>query len=154
MSTLLGFLPALILITALGCGLMAGVFFAFSNFVMQALRELPHPYGVRAMQAINRHVLNSGFMLVFMGTALLCLILLGVAWWQTIAGAAYVVGGALLYLLGVFGITAAGNVPLNERLAKNEAEAFWREYLQRWMMWNHLRTLAAGMAMLCFILAR
>lgn len=96
MSTLPGLLPALILIAALGCGLMAGVFFAFSNFVMQALRDQPHPQGVRAMQAINRCVINLGFMLVFMGTTVLCLILLGVAWWQTIAGAAYVVGGALL----------------------------------------------------------
>ncbi len=32
-----GWLEILRVIAALGCGLMAGVFFAFSNFVMQAL---------------------------------------------------------------------------------------------------------------------
>lgn len=147
-------LEILRLLAALGCGLMAGVFFAFSNFVMQALQDQPHPQGVRAMQAINRRVLNPVFMLVFMGTALLCVVLLGAVWWQTVANAAYIISGALLYLVGVFGITAAGNVPLNEQLARSEAEPFWREYLNRWLLWNHLRTLAAGLAMLCFVLAR
>jgi uncharacterized membrane protein len=133
-------LKALLLLAALGSGVMAGVFFAFSNFVMQALRELPHPHGVRAMQAINRRVLNAGFMLVFMGTSVLCNF-----------ARRGVVAGALLYLVGVFGVTAAGNVPLNEQLARSETETFWREYLVRWLRWNHLRTLAACLALCCFV---
>jgi uncharacterized membrane protein len=49
-----GFLFALTLITAVGCGLNAGVFFAFSAFVMPALKRLPPAHGIAAMQSINR----------------------------------------------------------------------------------------------------
>ena len=44
---------ALTLVTALGCGLNAGVFFAFSGFVMNGLRRLPAAQGIAAMQSIN-----------------------------------------------------------------------------------------------------
>ncbi len=43
----------LTLLAALGCSMMAGVFFAFSAFVMKALARLPAEQGVAAMQAIN-----------------------------------------------------------------------------------------------------
>ena len=40
-------------IAALGSGLVAGIFFAFSNFVMKALARVPPAQGVAAMQSIN-----------------------------------------------------------------------------------------------------
>lgn len=61
------------LAAALGCGLMAGTFFAFSVFVMPALKRLLAPQGIAAMQSINITVINPLFMLVVMGMALLCL---------------------------------------------------------------------------------
>ena len=61
------------LLAALGCGLIAGVFFAFSAFVMSALARLEPPQGTAAMQAINITVINPWFMGVFMGTAVVCL---------------------------------------------------------------------------------
>lgn len=54
--------------------------------------------------------------------------------------------GAALYLVGTFGVTAAGNVPLNDALAAREgadAVAFWPDYAARWTRWNHVRTVAA-----------
>jgi uncharacterized membrane protein len=48
-----GLLFVLTLFAALGCGLVAGVFFAFSTFVMKALARLPAEQGIAAMQAIN-----------------------------------------------------------------------------------------------------
>lgn len=57
---------------ALGSGLIAGVFFAFSNFVMKALSRVPSAEGLAAMQSINVMVLNPLFLGVFMGTAALC----------------------------------------------------------------------------------
>lgn len=49
-----GLAYAVTLIAALGCGLVAGVFFAFSSFVMPALKRLPPAQGISAMQSINR----------------------------------------------------------------------------------------------------
>ena len=58
-----------------GSALIGGIFFAFSNFIMAALQRVPSPEGILAMQTINVTVLNRGFLGVFMGTALICLIL-------------------------------------------------------------------------------
>ena len=44
-----GLLYPLTLIAAIGCGLVAGVFFAFSSFVMKALARLQPAQGVAAM---------------------------------------------------------------------------------------------------------
>jgi uncharacterized membrane protein len=48
-----GFLAALTVVAALGCGLNAGVFLAFSSFVMKALARLQPAQGIAAMQSIN-----------------------------------------------------------------------------------------------------
>jgi uncharacterized membrane protein len=45
-------LVALTVAAAVGCGAVGGVFFAFSGFVMPALRRLPAAQGVAAMQSI------------------------------------------------------------------------------------------------------
>ncbi|WP_367265416.1 hypothetical protein [Polaromonas sp.] len=74
---------ALLAAAALGSGVVAGIFFAFSSFVMSALGRLPPAQGVAAMQSINETVINPGFLLVFFGTGLACLALAGGAyfWW-------------------------------------------------------------------------
>src|ERR1044071_5696034 len=58
--------------TGLGCGLIAGVFFAFSAFVMKALARLSPVQGISAMQSINVVVINPVFLAVFLGTAAGC----------------------------------------------------------------------------------
>jgi uncharacterized membrane protein len=67
-----GFLFALTLFAALGCGVIAGVFFAFSAFVMGALARLPARQGIAAMQAINVAAITPAFMVALFGTALAC----------------------------------------------------------------------------------
>jgi len=51
-------LPTLVFLAAIGSGVVGGVFFAFSNFVMAALAHLAPAEGIHAMQAINVTVLN------------------------------------------------------------------------------------------------
>jgi uncharacterized membrane protein len=65
----------LMLVAALGCGLMAGVFFAFSTFVMPALARLQPSQGIAAMQSINITAINPLFMIALFGTAFACLVL-------------------------------------------------------------------------------
>ena len=62
---------------AIGSGVVGGIFYAFSSFVMAALGSLPSAQGAGAMKAINVTVINPVFMLAFMGTAVLCLVLAG-----------------------------------------------------------------------------
>jgi uncharacterized membrane protein len=56
-----GLIFVLTFLSALGCGLVAGIFFTFSNFVMKSLARLPSAQGIAAMQAINVDVLNRWF---------------------------------------------------------------------------------------------
>ncbi len=147
------------LAAALGAGLIAGVFFAFSNFVMGALRKLPAAHGIAAMQSINVVVLNPVFLGVFMGTAILSLVLLVAAFfgWPS-PRAICLAAGAVLYVIGCFGVTLLFNVPLNNALAAATPESaegakLWRGYLSRWTMWNTVRTLASLAATACFIVA-
>lgn len=152
-------LVAVTLLAALGAGLVAGVFFAFSSFVMGALARLPAAQGIAAMQSINVVVVNPLFLGTFFGTAALCLLLgvMAVVDWAS-AGAAWKLAGALLYLVGTIGVTAACNVPRNNQLApldpaSHASAEIWTRYVAEWTMWNHVRTLAALAAAACFTLA-
>jgi uncharacterized membrane protein len=145
---------ALLIVTLLGvvgCGLIAGLFFAFSTSVMPGLRRLPPAEGAAAMQQMNRAILNPLFLAVFLGTALVCLLLAIGAPFSGRAGAAWIVIGALLYLVGGIGLTMVVNVPMNNRLdaadpASADGAQIWSEYLSRWTAWNHVRALACTAA--------
>jgi uncharacterized membrane protein len=148
----------LLLAAATGSGVVAGLFFAFSNFVMQGLGRIAPAQGIAAMQSINITVQNPIFFLVFFGTALLSLALLGLGYlrWGE-PGILFVIAGSVLYLLGAIAVTVFANVPLNRALAAidpNAAQsaAFWSDYLSRWMMWNHVRFTTSLLAMLAFVL--
>ena len=149
---------AILLLATLGSGLMAGLFCAFSNFVMRALAGLPAPAGIAAMQAINRVILNPLFYSVFFGTALLCLVLVaaGAAGMEGVSG--WAVFGSAVYVVGCFGVTAAFNVPLNNHLAAvdpnaDEGAQLWADYLTRWTWWNHVRSLATLVSTAALIFA-
>ncbi|MGI8426353.1 MAG: DUF1772 domain-containing protein [Actinomycetota bacterium] len=108
----------LTLLAALGCGLIAGVFFAFSTFVMKAFARLPTSHGIAAMQSINVVVLNRWFLGTFLGTAILCAVAMigAILRWQ-MPNAIYLVVGSALYLVGTLLVTIVFNVPKNESLA-------------------------------------
>ena len=144
-----GLLFVLTLLAALGCAMMAGVFFAFSAFVMKALARLPVEQGVAAMQAINMAAITFAFMTTLFGTAVACGAL---AVWALFAWderfAPYLLVGGALYLVGTILLTIAYHVPRNEALARVEplgadAESHWRRYLSGWTTWNHVRATAA-----------
>lgn len=137
------------LFSALGCGLVAGIFFAFSTFVIKALAQQPTAQGIATMQSINITVINPLFMTAFLGTGITCLLLTVVSlfrWHQS--GAVYLLIGSLLYLIGTLLVTIAFNVPLNDALAvvkpdSAEGANLWAKYLTNWTFWNHVRTIAA-----------
>jgi uncharacterized membrane protein len=154
-----GALFLLKLFAVLGCGLIAGVFFAFSTFVMKALAQQPPPQGIAAMQSINITAINPWFMTAFLGTAASCLFLAVsslLKWYRP--GAIYLLVGSLLYLIGTFLVTMVGNVPLNDGLAiadpnSTDGAKLWANYLTQWTFWNHVRTVAAIAATTMFSIA-
>jgi len=152
-------LKVLIIITALGAGLVAGIFFAFSSFVMKALGRIPPAQGITAMQSINIVVINIWFMTAFFGTAVTCVILVVISLlnWHY-PGTVFLLVGSALYLFGTIMVTIACNVPRNNALAAIEPNSddgaqMWGSYLKSWTIWNHVRTAAAFMAAMLFIIA-
>lgn len=144
---------------ALGSGLIGGIFFAFSTFIMTSFAAIPTESGVSAMNAINRVIVRSWFMPVFLGTVVVAavLVILAIRQWSWGSGS-LIVAGAVLYIVATFISTIGFNVPLNDRLATfqgNEAAAaeFWASYLKGWTGWNHVRTIASLAASAAFMAA-
>ncbi|MEI9431237.1 anthrone oxygenase family protein [Mesorhizobium sp. Cs1299R1N3] len=152
-------LPILTFIAALGAGVVGGVFFAFSNFVMPAFARLPAAGGIAAMNSINVTVITPMFMTALFGTGLVCIVLIAgaiIGWNQP--GSFWLLAGALIYLVGNPIVTMAFNVPLNDALAavdpaSSNGAAVWTSFLRDWVMWNHVRTVTAIVAMASFWLA-
>jgi uncharacterized membrane protein len=142
-------LSALVLVSALGCGLVAGIFFAFSTFVMKALVRIPPAQGIAAMQSINTTVINPWFMAAFLGTAVACALVAvsSLLRWSE-AGAVYLLSGSLAYLIGTLLVTIVFNIPRNNALAAVDPASangarLWASYVVSWTAWNHVRTTAA-----------
>jgi uncharacterized membrane protein len=145
-------------VATIGAGLVAGVLFAFSTFVMKALRDLPGTQGLSAMQSINRAAPNPLFMIVLLGTALLSLFL-GVRSLNRLGepAARYQLAGSISYLAGIV-LTIAYHIPHNDALARvkpsaSGAIAAWHRYATSWTAWNHVRTVTSLVASVAFALA-
>jgi uncharacterized membrane protein len=152
-------IPGLLWFSAIGCGLVAGLYFTFSAFVMTALGRLDQAAGVSAMNAINVDIVRSLFMPLFLGTTLASAALAIIAlfrWGQP--GSLALLAGGVLYVVGMFVVTMVCNVPLNNALAAADPAAtgtapLWARYLKDWTMWNHVRTIASTAAAALFIAA-
>lgn len=138
----------ILIVTVVMTGLIAGLFYAYSCSVNPGLHRMDDRGYLSAMQNINRAILNPVFFMSFMGT----LVLLPLStilhygkpgfWWLLIA--------AVVYAIGVFGVTMAANVPLNDMLdkldlknASAERLAEYRgQFEETWNRWHGVRTWA------------
>jgi uncharacterized membrane protein len=152
-------ITALLWFSAIGCGLIAGLYFAFSAFIMTSLGRIDQGAGISAMNAINENILKSAFMPIFLGTTLAGAFLAAMAFfrWGEPGSFAMLVGG-IIYVTGMFGVTMVFNVPLNNSLATvdpsgAEAVPLWATYLKDWTFWNHVRMFASIIGSAVFIRA-
>jgi uncharacterized membrane protein len=133
---------------ALGCAVTAGILFAFAVAIIPGLRRLPVPEGIASMNAFNDSILNPVFLLVFLVSSAASLGLAASApltWHHP--GAIWRLVGGLLFFLGVFVVTMAINVPLNDSLAavdpySTQGAQVWDHYQATWTVWNDIRTIA------------
>ncbi|MDG1825012.1 MAG: DUF1772 domain-containing protein [Henriciella sp.] len=143
----------------LSSALVAGVFQAFSEFVMKALIQAKPASGVDAMQMINRTVFKTVFLVLLIGLTPVTAAIAIYAYFNIASPATtWIIAGAVIYVIGVFLVTMRGNVPMNERLDKmdnDSAETFiyWTEYGTVWTRWNHVRMLGSLATAICFIIA-
>ena len=147
---------------SLGSGVVGGVLYGFSAFVMRGLDATRPGTAVAAMQEINRAAPRAPLTVPLLGTALLC-VLLAVRAASDVRGgddstpAWWVLAGCALYLVA-FVITGAYHVPRNDALmsvdaAGADAAAAWRDYAGAWVRMNHVRAAAAIASSASFMVA-
>ncbi len=142
------------LTASVGAGVSGGALFAFSSFVMPALRRSPDGVGLRAMQAINAAAPRPSFMIPLFGTGALGA---GVAAVGLARGDGPAVLPAALLYAAALAITVGYHVPRNDALARLDpasptSREPWRRYLAEWTRANHVRTAAAIAAAALFAL--
>ena len=143
-------------ITILLNALSTGFFFAWSVSVILGTKKVGDLTYLQTMQSINKEILNPVFFIVFFGS-LLTLILTTYQHFNNKTVFGLVLASTIVYLIGTFGITAFGNVPLN-----NELEALsisklnsielrdFRSYYES--SWNHFHGIRTISSIVSFIL--
>ncbi|MDF1735932.1 MAG: DUF1772 domain-containing protein [Minwuia sp.] len=148
-----------LLALAMASALVAGVFLTFSDLVMPSLRRADAAAGSAAMQLINRTVYRSVFLVLLMAMVPVSVVVaIGAPLLSVGEATPWLVVAGGLYVFGVFGTTAVGNVPMNQTLdrmplAGAEAQAYWPGYVRGWLPLNHLRTLTSAGAAACYMIA-
>jgi len=141
-------------------GLMAGVFFTWSNAVKPGIGKLSDLEYLKALQSMNRVILNNTFKIIFIGavitTALLPILNFNMfpknIFWLFISA-------FIIYWVGAFGVTIFGNIPLNEILDKTSIENFSFEELKvlrksievKWNNLNLFRAISSGLSFILLI---
>lgn len=146
-------------VSVIAYALVAGVFLAFSDFVMASLAAARPLGGIQSMQVINRKVFRTIFMALLLGmSAASCLLVTYALFGDAGDGRAWVVAGGTVYFVGTFVVTLVFNVPMNKRLDRmdfesTEAATYWRHYVPAWSFWNSVRAIASAVASVCLLIA-
>ena len=106
----------ILIITATATALIAGLFYAWSCSVVPGLARLNDAEYLASFQAMNRAILNPVFFASFMGTLVLLPLCTYLHYTPGSVRFMLLLAASILYAVGVFGVTMAGNVPLNDML--------------------------------------
>ncbi|GAB3989925.1 DUF1772 domain-containing protein [Spirosoma daeguense] len=137
--------------------LMAGLFYAYACSVNPGLNRLSDEAYLSAMQSINRAILNPVFFLCFLGAPVLLPLSTWLQFSQPLTLRFWLLLiASFVYVIGVFGVTAACNVPMNEALdafniqtaSAEEISAQRATFEKPWNNWNTVRTVANIVALL------
>ena len=141
-------------LSILSCSLVTGFIFTFAIIVMPGLSKLSDKEFLKAFQATDAVIQNKQpiFMLTWIGSivSVLSLILISITY-VGLSETWLIVLVALIYLLGVQGITIFIHLPLNNQIQKLNLEKLKDENLRderlnfenKWNFFNNIRTTIA-----------
>lgn len=150
-----------LLLTTLLTGLLAGIFFTWSNAITPGIGRLDDINYLSAFQNMNRTIVNPLFLIIFMGPVFLSFVTAYlyksnhpyILWLLLLA--------AILYFVGVFLVTIIGNIPLNNLLDKTdltnisleEARSLRDKFELKWNNLHLVRTITSTLSFLLLIIA-
>ena len=146
--------------TVLLNALATGFFFAWSVSVIVGTKKVTDLTYLETMQNINREILNPAFFIVFFGS-LVTLFLTTYLQFNNKTVFWFVLASAIIYLFGTFGVTAFGNVPLNNELDALNIHSFsltelkhFRTYFEgTWNQYHTIRTIASIISFTLLLIA-
>ena len=145
-------------IAILFTGLMAGIFFTWSNTVKPGIGKLSDIECLTALQSMNRVILNNTFKLVFIG-AVIAVALVPVFYFNLYPKNIFwlFISALIIYWVGAFGVTIFGNIPLNEILDKSNLEYMTLSEINALRIsieskWNNLNLIRSVSSFITFIL--
>jgi uncharacterized membrane protein len=143
-------------------GLMAGIFFTWSNAVKPGIGKLSDIEYLTALQSMNRVILNNAFKIIFLG-AIIAVALVPVFYFNLYPKNIFwlFVFTLVIYWIGVFGVTVSGNIPLNEILDKTNLESITSEEIKtlrksievKWNNFNIIRCISSAITFLILIIS-
>ena len=141
---------------------MAGIFFTWSNAVKPGIGKLSDIEYLRALQSMNRVILNNAFKIIFLG-AIIVVALVPVFYFNLYPKNIFwlFVFTLVIYWIGVFGVTVSGNIPLNEILDKTNLESITSEEIKtlrksievKWNNFNLIRCISSAITFLILIVS-
>jgi uncharacterized membrane protein len=117
---------------------------------------------LRALQSMNRVILNNAFRIIFLG-AIIAVALVPVFYFNLYPKNIFwlFVFTLVIYWIGVFGVTVSGNIPLNEILDKTNLESITLEEIKtlrksielKWNNYNLIRCISSGITFILLIVS-
>ena len=131
--------------------LVTGLFYGYSVSVNGGLHRLNDSEYIKAMQSINAVIQNPLFFVSFIGPVILLPLAAFLQRDSNSMQFALLLASSVIYIAGSFGLTMVGNVPLNVRLAKfdankgsgNEIVQARAEFEKPWNRLHAIRTIAS-----------
>jgi uncharacterized membrane protein len=150
----------ILVITATTTALMAGLFYAWSCSVMLGFARLSDKEFVSVMQKTNRTIQNPVFFTAFFG-ALIFLPISAFLHYNESNLFWLLLAATVTYLIGTFGVTIFGNVPLNNILDRFDLDSATEEetaqqrmnFEKRWNNLNTIRTVTSTIATILVVTA-
>jgi uncharacterized membrane protein len=145
----------LLIITTICTGLITGLLYSFEVTINPALAKLDGSIYIKVMQSINQTIQNPLFFVSFLGTVVL-LPLSTIVFWNTNMKL-FLIVSTFCYLIGVFGITVAGNVPLNTKIANYSGDTYQDKIMRKqfegqWNFFHSIRTIFSLVSFLCLVI--
>ena len=143
-------------------GLMAGIFFTWSNAVKPGIGKLSDLEYLKALQSMNRVILNNTFKIIF-GGAIITTALLPAFYLNLYPNNVFWIFILILFIywIGAFGVTVIGNIPLNELLDKTSLDSISFEEGKvlrtsievKWNNLNLIRSISSGVSFVLLVVS-
>ena len=143
-------------------GLMAGIFFTWSNAVKPGIGKLSDLEYLKALQSMNRVILNNTFKIIF-GGAIITTALLPAFYLNLYPNNVFWIFILILFIywIGAFGVTVIGNIPLNELLDKTSLDSISLEEGKvlrtsvevKWNNLNLIRSISSGVSFVLLVVS-